>query len=215
MTIDPAASTEAFAHVHSNGLIILHGTNSGALRLASHCHRIKSSALYLLTAPSDVENNMLDMYAAWTLENIQMTAGNPEFEHAFYSNDVISNMVEHDSGSKHVCGNRADTRPNSNMNISLGRLNPTEGTVVGIKQQPVAAFCHVVATSEAELTSPAATTELLFLQVMYNRLIQAFKHSNQLLAHRVSCAAPHTFIICPVFVQTASLKTISPEVQSA
>ncbi|KAI8486992.1 hypothetical protein Bbelb_352520 [Branchiostoma belcheri] len=35
-------------------------------------------------------------------------------------------MVEHDSGSKHVCGNRADTRRNSNMNISLGRLNPTE-----------------------------------------------------------------------------------------
>ncbi|KAI8507127.1 Troponin I, slow skeletal muscle [Branchiostoma belcheri] len=29
--------------------------------------------------------------------NIQMTAGNPEFEHAFYSNDVISDMVEHDS----------------------------------------------------------------------------------------------------------------------
>ncbi|KAI8484492.1 hypothetical protein Bbelb_377630 [Branchiostoma belcheri] len=29
-----------------------------------------------------------------------MTAGNPEFEHAFYSNDVISNMVEHDSGNR-------------------------------------------------------------------------------------------------------------------
>ncbi|KAI8479450.1 hypothetical protein Bbelb_428200 [Branchiostoma belcheri] len=28
-------------------------------------------------------------------DDIQMTAGNPEFEHAFYSNDVISNMVGH------------------------------------------------------------------------------------------------------------------------
>ncbi|KAI8513794.1 hypothetical protein Bbelb_081180 [Branchiostoma belcheri] len=38
-----------------------------------------------------------------------MTASDPEFEHAFYSNDVISNMVEHDSG-----------RGNSGANYTLG-----------------------------------------------------------------------------------------------